>query len=159
MDVCWTRRYKTLLPNKYTSKKLEKTINKRMDHKLFGIKPYHPVSSQHPSINDDIQAKLLTGSITVKRDVKEFTETAVLFDGDEEPTPIDTVVLATGYKFKFPFLSDDILRVGKNNKVHLYKSVFPPQLKHHTLGKFFFKFRNVFFLTFHVFFAANSGNH
>lgn len=135
MDVCLTRRYKTLLPSKYSVSKLEKALNKHMDHKRYGIKPYHPVSSQHPTINDEIQAKLLTGCVILKRDVKEFTETGVIFDGEEEATPVDIIVFATGYQVKFPFLSDDILRVGKNNKVFLYKNVFPPQLKHHTLGK------------------------
>lgn len=135
-DVCMTRRYKTLLPSKYVIKNMEKTLNERMDHKRYGIRPYHPVTSQHPTINDELHAKLLTGRVCVKRDVKEFTETGVLFDGEEETTPIDVVIFATGYNVKFPFLSDDILRVGKNNKVFLYKNVFPPQLKHHTLGKY-----------------------
>lgn len=143
MDVTLIRRYKTLLPHKYSTKKLEKYLNQRMDHKRFGIRPYHPVSSQHPTINDELQSKLLTGKVSVKRDVKEFRETSVIFDGDEEPTPIDVVVFATGYQVKFPFLSDDILRVGKNNKVCLYKNVFPPQLKHHTLGKQHFLAFNV----------------
>ncbi|XP_054708852.1 flavin-containing monooxygenase 5-like [Uloborus diversus] len=133
-DVCNNRRYKTLLPSKYTMNKLEKFLNKRMDHERFGIKPYHSVSSQHPTINDELHAKLLNGRVIVRRDVKEFSETGVIFDGEEESTPIDVVFLATGYQVKFPFLSDDILRVGKNNKVLLYKNMFPPQLKHHTLA-------------------------
>ncbi|GFX88370.1 dimethylaniline monooxygenase 5 [Trichonephila clavipes] len=105
-----------------------------MDHKRFGIKPYHSVASQHPTVNDEIQYKLLGGSIIPKKDVKEFSQNGVLFDGDEEMTPIDVVVFATGFSVKFPFLTDDILRVRKNNKVQLYKNMFPPQLKYHTLG-------------------------
>ncbi|XP_035207130.1 flavin-containing monooxygenase 5-like isoform X1 [Stegodyphus dumicola] len=134
MDICLYRRYKVLMPANYFAKDIEKTLTEKMDHKRFGIKPYHPVTSQHPTINDEIQAKLLTGMVTVKRDIKEFSETGVIFVDEEETTPIDVVIFATGYQVKFPFLSDDILRVGKNNKVFLYKNVFPPQLKHHTLG-------------------------
>lgn len=46
---------------------------------------------------------------------------------------MDVVVLATGYKVKFPFLSDDIVRV-EDNKVQLYKFIFPPHLPHATLA-------------------------
>lgn len=134
MDVSLIRRYKTLLPSKYMLKNLERTLNNRMDHKRFGIRPYHAATSQHPTINDELHAKLLLGRVTIKRDVKSFSTVGVVFEGEEEDTPIDDVVFATGYQVKFPFLSDDILRVGKNNKVFLYKNVFPPQLKHHTLA-------------------------
>ncbi|GIY63238.1 flavin-containing monooxygenase 5 [Caerostris extrusa] len=135
MDVSLHRRYNvTVLPSSYMEKKLEKSLNKKMDHKKFGIKPYHPVTSQTPTVSDEIQYKLLTGAVTAKKDVKEFSQNGVLFDGEEEITPIDVVIFATGFYIKFPFLTDDILRVGKNNKVLLYKNMFPPQLKHHTLG-------------------------
>ncbi|GIY63242.1 flavin-containing monooxygenase 5 [Caerostris extrusa] len=135
MDVSLHRRYNvTVLPSSYMEKKLEKSLNKKMDHKKFGIKPYHPVTSQTPTVSDEIQYKLLTGAVTAKKDVKEFSQNGVLFDGEEEITPIDVVIFATGFYIKFPFLTDDILRVGKNNKVLLYKNMFPPQLKHHTLA-------------------------
>ncbi|XP_055930613.1 flavin-containing monooxygenase 5-like [Argiope bruennichi] len=134
MDVSLTRRSNMVLPASYFAKKVEKTLNKKMDHKRFGIKPYHPVTSQHPTINDEIQYKLLTGAVTAKKDVKEFFQNGVLFDGEEETTDIDAVVFATGFCIKFPFLTDDILRVGKNNKVLLYKNMFPPQLKNHSLA-------------------------
>lgn len=127
-----------LLPGKYVCNKLEKQLNKKMDHKRYGIKPYHPAVSQHPTINDEIQSKILVGTVAVKKDIKEFTENGVIFDGEEVATNVDVVIFATGFQFKFPFLTDDILRVGKNNKVQLYKNVFPPQLKHHTLGMIFF---------------------
>ncbi|GFU71390.1 dimethylaniline monooxygenase [Trichonephila clavipes] len=57
--------------------------------------PYHSVASQHPTVNDETQYKLLGGSIIPKKDVKEFSQNGVLFDGDEEMTPIDVVVFAT----------------------------------------------------------------
>ena len=43
-------------------------------------------------------------------------------------TPCDAVVLATGYKVVFPFISEKILPVIKN-KVRLYKHQFVPNLK------------------------------
>ena len=49
-------------------------------------------------------------------------------------TPCDAVILATGYKVTFPYLSQDILPVNKN-KVRLYKHCFVHNLKHpHTLA-------------------------
>lgn len=49
-------------------------------------------------------------------------------------TPADTIIMATGYKVAFPFISDTILPVYKN-KVRLYKYQFLPNVKHpHTLA-------------------------
>lgn len=49
-------------------------------------------------------------------------------------TPCDVIILATGYKVVFPFISEDLLPVHKN-KVRLYKWQFIPNIKHaHTLA-------------------------
>ncbi|KAG0430521.1 hypothetical protein HPB47_022616 [Ixodes persulcatus] len=49
-------------------------------------------------------------------------------------TKLDDVVLATGYRFKFPVLSEDVMPPVVDNEVQLYKYVFPPGLKHPTLA-------------------------
>lgn len=46
---------------------------------------------------------------------------------------MDAAILCTGYKVKFHFLSEDILPI-KDNRVKLYKFVFPPELPHPTLA-------------------------
>jgi dimethylaniline monooxygenase (N-oxide forming) len=51
------------------------------------------------------------------------------YSGDEKETPCDAVVLATGYKVSFPFISQDLIPTDKN-QVQLYKYVFSPKLKH-----------------------------
>lgn len=57
-----------------------------------------------------------------------------MFKGETDVTKCDAVVMATGYKIIFPYLSQDILPV-KENKVRLYKHQFVPHLKHpHTLA-------------------------
>lgn len=132
-DILLHRRSNALYPKSYLNWKLEKVLNSRMDHARFGIRPYHEISSQHPTINDDLHARILTGLVTIKKDVKEFAENGVLFDGDAHITPVDAVIFATGFNIKLPFISEDILRVSKN-KVFLYKNVFPPQLQHPSLG-------------------------
>lgn len=134
LDMAMTRRYFSLQPINVVESKIRRMINDAMDHRKFGVRPYHRVTSQHPTINEELLPKLSCGAVTMKPDVKEFSENGARFDGDEEVTPLDAVVFATGYDVKFPFISDDMLRVGKNCKVFLYKNMFPPQLKHPSLA-------------------------
>ncbi len=51
------------------------------------------------------------------------------FLGEDNETPCDAVLLATGYKVSFPFISQSLISTHKN-KVELYKYVFSPKLKH-----------------------------
>lgn len=51
----------------------------------------------------------------------------------QKETEVDAVILATGYRIKFSFLSDDVLKVV-DNKVQLYKFIYPPELPHPTLA-------------------------
>lgn len=68
----------------------------------------------------------------IKGNVKEFTETAAIFEDGTREDNIDAVIFATGYSFDFPFLEDSV-RVVKN-KISLYKRVFPPDLEKPTLA-------------------------
>lgn len=114
----------------------ERQLNARFDHVLYNIKPKHHVTGQHVMINDALPNKLLSGMIMVKRNVKKFTPDGVIFEGENEETKIDIVVLATGYLINFPFLEDGILDMDpkKNAIKNLYKYVFPANLKHPTLA-------------------------
>ena len=51
------------------------------------------------------------------------------FLGETNETPCDVVLLATGYRVSFPFLSQSLIPTEKN-WVQLYKYVFSPKLKH-----------------------------
>jgi dimethylaniline monooxygenase (N-oxide forming) len=42
-------------------------------------------------------------------------------------------MFATGYVFGFPFLDESVLKV-EQNRVDLYKYIFPPNLKKQTLS-------------------------
>ena len=54
--------------------------------------------------------------------------------GETEETPCDVVLLATGYKVSFPFISQELVPTN-GNKVELYKWMFVPNFKHaHTLA-------------------------
>uniref|UniRef100_A0A672TX19 Flavin-containing monooxygenase 5 n=1 Tax=Strigops habroptila TaxID=2489341 RepID=A0A672TX19_STRHB len=61
------------------------------------------VFDQHPTINDDLPNRIISGRVLVKPNIQEFTETSAIFeDGTRED--IDVVIFATGYSFSFPFL-------------------------------------------------------
>lgn len=113
---------------------VESYLNENFDHETYGLKPKHRFFSQHPTLNDHLPEKILNGTVIVKRDVVRFVENGIIFEGDEcNVTEIDFVVLATGYNIVFPFLKEEILKVT-NNKVNLYKHVFPPDLEHPSLA-------------------------
>lgn len=111
---------------------MEKQINQRFDHEMFGLKPKHRALSQHPTVNDELPNRIIAGLVKVKGNVKEFTETAAIFEDGSREDDIDAVIFATGYSFAFPFLEDSVKVV--KNKVSLYKKVFPPNLEKPTLA-------------------------
>lgn len=98
---------------------------------LVFISTHRPLN-QHPTINDDLPNRIISGLVKVKGNVKEFTETAAIFEDGSREDDIDAVIFATGYTFAFPFLEDSIKVV--KNKVSLYKRVFPPNLEKPTLA-------------------------
>ncbi|XP_064464184.1 flavin-containing monooxygenase 5-like [Ornithodoros turicata] len=137
MDVFLSTRLnnyiKNIIPESAANGYVEDLLNSTFNHKAYGLQPKHRFGSQHPTINDALPNKILSGVIQVKKDIKEFTADGVLFDGDTEVTELDVVILATGYQIKFPFLPKDVISV-QNNQVQLYKNMFPPNLRHPTLS-------------------------
>ena len=86
----------------------------------------------HPTISDDLPIRIMNGEVRVRDDVTKLDEHGVHFqDGSYEC--VDAIIMATGYDYRFPFLAESVLSV-EDNKVDLYKHVFPPKLKHPTLG-------------------------
>ncbi|NXV92770.1 FMO5 monooxygenase, partial [Calonectris borealis] len=120
-----------VLPQGINSFLLEKKLNARFDHALYGLQPRHRILDQHPTISDDLPNRIISGRVLVKPNIQEFTETSAIFeDGTRED--IDAVVFATGYSFSFPFL-EGCVKVVKN-QIPLYKFVFPPNLEKPTLA-------------------------
>ncbi|XP_075012758.1 flavin-containing monooxygenase 5-like [Calonectris borealis] len=120
-----------VLPQGTNSFLLEKKLNARFDHALYGLQPRHRILDQHPTISDDLPNRIISGRVLVKPNIQEFTETSAIFeDGTRED--IDAVVFATGYSFSFPFL-EGCVKVVKN-QIPLYKFVFPPNLEKPTLA-------------------------
>uniref|UniRef100_A0A8C3TXT2 Flavin-containing monooxygenase n=1 Tax=Catharus ustulatus TaxID=91951 RepID=A0A8C3TXT2_CATUS len=135
IDTILTTRMKTFLQKLVSSSMacdyMEKKLNARFDHSRYGLKPKHRVFNQHPTINDDLPNRIISGRVRVKPNIREFTETSAIFeDGTRED--IDAVVFATGYSFSFPFLEGCVKVV--ENQISLYKFVFPPDLEKPTLA-------------------------
>lgn len=132
-DSTYLRRFWDYLfkvtPSDVTNSMAENMLNSRFDHEKYGIKPNHRLFGQHPMVNDALPNRILSGTVVIKGDIKEFTEKGILFADDKEETPLDSVILATGYEVHFPFLDDSILW-SKDNQVELYKYMFNPKLHH-----------------------------
>ncbi|GFY68126.1 dimethylaniline monooxygenase 5 [Trichonephila inaurata madagascariensis] len=122
-----------ILPYRIICYITEKHISERLDHDLYNLKPKHRIWSQHPTVSDLLPIKLLSGKVAIRGSIKHFTKKGVVFEGEQQETEVDVVILATGYQVKFPFLSEDILSVV-DNKVRLYKFIYPPDLPHPTLA-------------------------
>ncbi|XP_075895643.1 flavin-containing monooxygenase 5-like [Nelusetta ayraudi] len=111
----------------------ERRLNQRFDHSLYNLKPAHRVFSQHPTVNEELPNRIISGTLQVKPNVSRFDGSSVHFDDGSVVDDVDLVVFATGYKFSFPFLACDVIPVSQN-KASLYKNVFPPELDHPTLA-------------------------
>ncbi|NXJ95149.1 FMO4 monooxygenase, partial [Corythaixoides concolor] len=83
--------------------------------------------------NEELPFCLLSGTIVLKPNVKEFNESSALFEDGTTEENIDVVLFATGYVFSFPFLEESVRSLFDDNR-SLYKRVFPAQLEKPTLA-------------------------
>ncbi|ELT98324.1 hypothetical protein CAPTEDRAFT_167098 [Capitella teleta] len=108
--------------------------NFRFSHRNYGLQPTHAPLQAHPTINDELPHRIMTGAVQVRDDVAAFGAHDVTFkDGGHEE--IDAVIFATGYDYKFKFLDDDILSMDNNKPgTGLYRFMMPAHLRHPTLS-------------------------
>ncbi|KAJ1173081.1 hypothetical protein NDU88_004923 [Pleurodeles waltl] len=137
LDVVLFSRFKMLLKQCMTNEMVnnwaENKSNMRFNHANFGVKPRHRINHQHPTINDDLPNRIISGKILMKPNVKRFTETAAIFEDGTIEEDIDVVIFCTGYSFSFPFIDDSVIQVN-SNKTTLYRMVFPPKLEKPTMA-------------------------
>ncbi|KHJ99932.1 Flavin-binding monooxygenase-like protein [Oesophagostomum dentatum] len=81
---------------------LERKLNKRFDHGRFGLMPKHHVLAAHVTINDELPNRIVSGTVVV--------------------------IFATGFSFGFPLIEGGQLIPVKENRVDLYKYMYPAQL-------------------------------
>ena len=75
----------------------------------------------------------MDGRVTLKPDIDVLTKEGVTFEDGTSVTGVDALILGTGYLLSFPFLDDGIVKISENRPAW-YKEIFPPGLKHVTLG-------------------------
>ncbi|XP_034540274.1 dimethylaniline monooxygenase [N-oxide-forming] 5-like [Notolabrus celidotus] len=121
-----------LFPSKI-NKMLEKGLNGAFCHRLYGLKPKHGFFAKIPVVNDDLSARIISGRVQVKSNVKEFRGSSVVFADGSILDKVDVVVFATGYNYSFPFLPPD-LQAKYGYRMRLYKHVFHPSLTQPTLA-------------------------
>ena len=133
IDMQAGRRFASLMPIPLLTYLFTKSVNQRFNHETFALRPQHSITSQHPMVNDDLPHRIVVGSVVVKPNVTSFTKTGVVFDDGSQVNDLDAVIFCTGYKIGFKFVDESILPVN-NNKVELYKYMFPPNLVKPTLA-------------------------
>ncbi len=118
------------------SSKIESELQQRFDHATYGIMPEHRFIGGQITVNDDLQNCIARGSILVRSNIESFTQDGVVFSEQSEAENVDVVVWATGYRFEFPFLESGKLVPVQENRVNLYKYIYPVELaaQHPTLG-------------------------
>ncbi|KAI6204831.1 Dimethylaniline monooxygenase [N-oxide-forming] [Aphelenchoides besseyi] len=127
MDLWYNRRVhvwlKHLFPRLYIWV-AQRRFNQEIDHETFKLKPKHNIIAQHPTMTDELLAKLNNGTVQIKPNIREFTESGVIFE-DGTRLEVDEVVMATGYFFDYSFLDGGKLIPTEGNRSALYKMLFP----------------------------------
>ncbi|KHN87427.1 Dimethylaniline monooxygenase [N-oxide-forming] 5 [Toxocara canis] len=100
-------------------------ITQRLDHDTYGLRPYHRFFQQHPTLNDTLPNLLSTGQVVITEDVDHVEESEVIVKGGRR-FQADVIIYATGYTFKFPYLTPQSIIPIVEHEVNLYKYVFPP---------------------------------
>ncbi|KAJ7332847.1 hypothetical protein JRQ81_015027 [Phrynocephalus forsythii] len=124
---------RNILPGCVTEGLLANRANQWFNHAHYGIIPKDRSVIREPIINDELPSCIINGKITIRPEVKEFNENAVVFANTSGAEKVDLIVFATGYKASFPFIDETVLSVG-NKHASLYKYIFPPQLEKPTLA-------------------------
>ncbi|KAH7721694.1 CBN-FMO-2 protein [Aphelenchoides avenae] len=129
----WNR----LLPKWYLERSMLAALRRRFDHELYGIHPsYHPFA-KHATLNDELQNRILSGTVVVKPDVARFTEGGIEWTDGTVTEHVDNVILATGYLFDTRLVEDGTLIAVEDNYARLWKCILPVDgdlARHNTFG-------------------------
>uniref|UniRef100_A0A8C3M5V3 Flavin-containing monooxygenase n=1 Tax=Geospiza parvula TaxID=87175 RepID=A0A8C3M5V3_GEOPR len=130
LDMVSTTRFNSLLdwllPSALTRRITFRKFNSRFNHTNYGLASSKRCFFLLPFC-------LLSGTVVLKPNVKEFTESSAVFEDGTTEGNIDVVLFATGYNFSFPFLEESVGGTIHDNR-SLYNCIFPPQLEQPTLA-------------------------
>jgi cation diffusion facilitator CzcD-associated flavoprotein CzcO len=87
--------------------------------------PDYAIDQAHPTMTDEIPRMVAHGQLAVKPEVASYDGDRVLFkDGTAEA--IDTIVFATGYEPRIPFIDEDLI-FAPGGRPRLHLSVVHPE--------------------------------
>ncbi|XP_077441058.1 flavin-containing monooxygenase 5-like isoform X2 [Vanacampus margaritifer] len=136
VDMLYTSRVDAMLQRLFpsrSSRMAEKMFNRVFHHELYGLKPRHGIFEQNAVVSDDLPARIISGRVRLRANVKEFRGSTLTFADGSVVDQVDVVVFATGYNYSFPFLPPT-LHEKSGYRLCLYKHVFPPRLSRPTLA-------------------------
>ncbi|KFW76687.1 Dimethylaniline monooxygenase [N-oxide-forming] 4, partial [Phalacrocorax carbo] len=122
-----------LLPSALMKKIMFRKFNSWFNHKNYGLASTKSSNFRVIINEEELPFCLLSGTVVLKPNVKEFTESSAVFEDGTTEENIDVVLFATGYSFSFPFLEESVRSLFDDNR-SLYKRIFPPQLEKPTLA-------------------------
>lgn len=117
-----------ILPEKIGQKMSQWAVERQQgDVERFGMPPAPKgMLGSHPTISSEFLPRVGHGAIRIVPNIKALDGDYVVFvDGRRER--FDTIIYATGYNIRFPFLDPALFPV-QDNRVGLYKYVVPPKL-------------------------------
>jgi len=133
IDVQFINRLIEAVPSSILSRVSRHKLEEKLNITNFGLGVEEPPDKRYPVVNDELPNRILTGSIQVRADIAKIQGNTVYFTDGSRVEKIDAIILATGFKFSFPFLSDALLH-PQDKYIPLYKYVFPPTLHPSTLA-------------------------
>lgn len=133
LDVKFVKRSLELVPVTVRSQVARHKLESNLNLVNFGLGVAESPFKRSPIINDELPHRIITGSIKVKADIAKVQGRTVHFTDGTKEDNIDVIILAIGFKFTFPFLSDSLL-CPKERYIPLYKYVFPPVVNPGTLA-------------------------
>lgn len=133
LDVKFMKRFLELVPVTVRSQVFRHKLESNLNLVNFGLGVAESPFKRVPIINDELPHRIITGSIKVKADIAKVQGSTVHFTDGTKEDDIDVIILAIGFNFTFPFLSDSLL-CPKERYIPLYKYVFPPVVNPGTLA-------------------------
>lgn len=118
------------LPTVVSSAIFETIVQSQFDHRMYGLQPAYRIFNAHPTVNDALPNRLVSGTVQLKSDIERFEENGVVFKGETAVSLLDLVILGTGYEMEFPFLDKQIIHIEKNKPSPLYKLQYVPDQPH-----------------------------
>lgn len=126
-------RFRQVLPNKLMRPYHFYKLNKRYQHRNYGLSPNFNFESASVTISDDLPNRILLGTISVHNDIKYITKTGAVFVDGTEIDNIDVIILGTGYVYSFPFLDKNVIKQDGHFS-YLFNLVWPTDMEQPTLG-------------------------